>query len=51
MKPEYRAPLGAFYISKALPDDYFELVKVSDNIIHPEIIEGKFLSRDPYSSA
>ena len=48
VKPEYRAPLGEFRISKAHPNDRFELVKVSDNSVHPELVEGKFLRRDPY---
>lgn len=48
VKPEYRAPLGEFQILKAHPNDKFELLKISDNTIHHEHVDGKFLRRDPF---
>jgi hypothetical protein len=46
VKPTYRSPLGEFCITKALPDDKFELVKVSDGSLHPELVDSKDLRRD-----
>jgi hypothetical protein len=48
VKAEYRAPLGEFRISQAHPNDMFELVKISDNSVHPELVEAQYLRRDPY---
>ncbi len=45
VKPDYRAPLGEFRIVKAHPDDFFELVRGSDNQPHTELIAGKDLRR------
>lgn len=49
VKPAFRAPLGEFRISKAVLDDKFELIKVSDNTLYPEEVEGKYLRRDPFA--
>ena len=46
VRPEYRAPLGEFLIVRAHPNDFYELVRRSDNTPHPELIEGKYLRRD-----
>jgi len=48
VKAEYRAPLGEFCISRAHSNDMFELVKISDDTVHPELVEGKYLRRNPY---
>jgi hypothetical protein len=50
VKPEYRAPLGEYIITKAHPHDCFELRKKSDNTTHPELVEAKHLTRDPFAS-
>ncbi|CAG8978973.1 hypothetical protein HYALB_00012256 [Hymenoscyphus albidus] len=47
VNPTYRSPLGEFRVTKALPDDKFELVKVSDGSLHPEKVNSKYLRRDP----
>jgi hypothetical protein len=49
VKPEFRAPVGEFRVSKAHPNDRFELVNMSDNTVYPELVEGKFLHRNPYA--
>ncbi|KAK4695584.1 hypothetical protein P7C71_g2193, partial [Lecanoromycetidae sp. Uapishka_2] len=46
VKPEYRAPLGEFRITKAHPNDKYELVRCSDNILHCDLVEGKHLCRN-----
>ena len=46
MKLEYRAPLGKFRITKAHPNDRYELFRCSDNTIHSELVEGKHLRRN-----
>ncbi|KAI9653539.1 MAG: hypothetical protein M1821_007047 [Bathelium mastoideum] len=51
VKPEYRAPLGEFKINRACPNDTFELLKVADGSIHTELVEGKYLTRDPFRAA
>jgi len=46
VKPELRAPLGEFRVSRAHPGDKFELVKVEDGTIYPGLIEGVYLRRE-----
>lgn len=48
VRPDWRAPLGPFYISKALPNSEFELVHISDDVPYGEAVEEKLLYRDPY---
>jgi hypothetical protein len=48
VKPEWRAPLGEFSITKAHANEKFELVKISNNTLYPELVEKGFLSRDPF---
>jgi hypothetical protein len=47
VKPTDRSPLGEFRITKALPDNKFELAKVSDGSAHLELVDLKDLRRDP----
>jgi hypothetical protein len=42
--------MGEFRISGAEPNDMFELVKVSDNLKHSELVEGQYLLRNPYAA-
>ena len=49
VKPTFRAPLGEFRISKAFPNETFELIKLSDNTVYPEKVEKRFLKRNPFS--
>lgn len=48
VKAEYRAPSGEFRISKAHPNNMFELVKILDNPVYPDLVEAQYLRRDPY---
>jgi hypothetical protein len=46
--PEYRTPLGEFVITKAHPNNYFELARKADRVPHPELVEEVHLTRDPF---
>ncbi|KAF5971701.1 serine threonine kinase [Fusarium coicis] len=46
VQPGYRAPRGEFRITKVHPDDLFELVDCATNVVHPDLVEGKYLRRD-----
>ncbi|KAG9502106.1 hypothetical protein J7337_007822 [Fusarium musae] len=46
VQPGYRAPRGEFRITKVHPDDLFELVDCANNVMHPDLVEGKYLRRD-----
>ncbi|RBR26061.1 uncharacterized protein FIESC28_01089 [Fusarium coffeatum] len=46
VKPGYRAPLGEFRITKAHPNDMFELQSCATNAAHTELVAGKDLRRN-----
>lgn len=50
MKPGYRAPVGGFRIEAAHANDQFKLVSLGTDAPHPELVEGKYLRRDPYTA-
>lgn len=50
MKPGYRAPVGGFRIETAHANDQFKLVNLSTGALHPELVEGEYLRRDPYTA-
>lgn len=37
--------MGEFRISKARPNDMYELVRCSNSTLLPELVEGKYLRR------
>lgn len=47
----YRAPLGPFIIVSASQNDLFELKWKNTESMHSELVEGKYLKRDPYLSS
>jgi hypothetical protein len=51
VKPGFRSPLGEFIIAAAHADDKFELKLKSDNSPYDELVEGKYLRRDPYGTS
>ena len=48
VKPGFRSPLGEFVITAAYADDKFELKWKSNDSQYDELVEGKYLRRDPY---